>query len=165
MRKVILIAAAVFVLASLALWITSGEADPRTRAGREHGIRLPMSARSIQCRGDASRGFLDRGAATMFEMSTNDLAAFVGQLQVKSRTTPARAAGDPTENGYNVWPRNSPTFVPGNDRYAGFQRTWQGEAIPVEVLSCSSPTGDWLHVELWSLEGSALLVKMYTDWN
>ncbi len=165
MRKVVLTAVAVLVVAVLAWWITSGGGDPRTRAEREHGITLPASAHSIQCRGDASRGFLDRGAATLFEMSTNDLTAFVGQLRVKSRAAPVRASGDPTENGYNVWPTTSPTFVPGNDKYGGFQRTWHGEAIPVEMLSCSSPTGDWLHVELWRLEDSTLLIKMYTDWN
>ncbi len=101
----------------------------------------------------------------MFEMSTNDLPAFVGKLRVQWRTAPAVAAGDPTLNGYNVWPTNSPTFIPGNAKYGGFHRTWKGEAIPVEMLSCSSPTGDWLHVELWRLEGGAMLVKMYTDWN
>jgi len=165
MRKIILIAVAVLVVAVLAWWITSGGGELRARAEHEHGIKLPVSAHSIQCRGDASRGFLDRGAATMFEMSTNDLAPFIGQLRVQSRAAPVRASGDPTENGYNVWPTNSPTFVPGNDKYGGFQRTWQGEAIPVEMLSCSSPTGDSLHVELWRVEGGTLLLKMLTDWN
>jgi len=139
--------------------------DPRTRAEHEHGITLPASARNIQCKGDASRGFLDRGAATMFEMSTNDLPAFFAQLRVRSRSAPARATGDPTVNGYNVWPQDSPTFVPGNEQYGGFRRTWYGEAIPVEMLSCSSPKGDWLHIEIWTLGGSASIVKMFTDWN
>jgi hypothetical protein len=165
MHRIIPIVAAVFVVALLVWWIRSGAGDPRTRAEREHGIKLPVSAHKIQCRGDASLGFLDRGAATMFEMSTNDLIPFVGGLQVKSRTAPARAAGDPTENGYNVWPTNSPTFIPGNGQHGGFKRTWPGEAVPVEMLGCSSPKGDWLHVELWRLEGGTLLVKMYTDWN
>jgi hypothetical protein len=101
----------------------------------------------------------------MFEMSTNDLTAFIAQLRIKSRTTPVKAAGDPKVNGYNVWPTGAQTFVPGNCKYGGFRCTWQGEATPVEMLSCSSPTGDWLHVELWRLEGEAMLVKMYTDWN
>lgn len=165
MRKIILIAVTVLVVAGLGQWITSGGGDPRTRAEREHGITMPVSAHSIQCRGDASRGFLDRGAATLFEMSANDLIMFVGQLRVKSRAAPVRTSGDPTENGYNVWPTSSPTFVPGNDKYGGFQRTWQGEVTPVEMLSCSSRAGDWLHVELWRLESGTLLVKMFTDLN
>jgi hypothetical protein len=165
MRKVVLIAVGVLGMAILGWWIASRGGDPRTRVEREHGIPLPASARSIQSRGDASRGILDRGVVTVFEMSTNDLVTFMSQLRVKSRTAPVRPTGDPTVNGYNVWPTDSPTFVPGNDRYGGFQRTWPGEAAPIEMLSCSSPTGDWLHVELWRLEGGALLVKMYTDWN
>ena|ERR1041385_3040716 len=165
MPKVVLIPLAVCILALVAWRVMSPGGDPRKRAEHEHGIALPASARNIQCRGDASRGFLDRGAATMFEMSTNDLTAFIAQLRIKSRTTPVKAAGDPKVNGYNVWPTGAQTFVPGNCKYGGFRCTWQGEATPVEMLSCSSPTGDWLHVELWRLEGEAMLVKMYTDWN
>ena len=90
---------------------------------------------------------------------------FIAQLRIKSRTAPVQALGDPTVNGYNVWPKGVATFVPGDPLYCGFQRTWSGEAAPMEMLSCSSPTGDWLHVELWRLEGEAMLVKMYTDWN
>ena len=101
----------------------------------------------------------------MFEMSTNDCCSFVSQLQIRSRTAPVRTKGDPTINGWNVWPIGSATFVPGNSQYAGFRRTWQGAAAPLEMLSCSSPKGDWLHVEFWSLNGDAILVKMYTDWN
>lgn len=101
----------------------------------------------------------------MFEMSADELTTFIAQLRVRSRRTPARAGGDPRVNGYNVWPTGVQTFVPGNTQYGGFRRTWQGEAAPVEMLSCASPTGDWLHVELWRLEGGSMLVKMYTDWN
>lgn len=139
--------------------------NSRLRAERQHGITLPPSANHIQCRGDAWRCFLDRGAATMFEMSTDDLPTFVGQLRIRSRSAPVRAAGDPTINGYNVWPNGAATFVPGNLQYGGFRRTWLGDAAPVEMLSCWSPKGDWLHVELWRLERGMMLIKMYTDWN
>ncbi len=101
----------------------------------------------------------------MFRMSTNDLPSFIAQLHASSRRAPVCASGDPTVNGYNVWPEGSPTFVPGNEQYGGFKRTWQGDAAPVEMLSCASLTGDWLHVELWRLESEEILVKMYTDWN
>jgi hypothetical protein len=164
-RKVVFISVGLCVLAVFGWQLISPSPDPRTRAEHEHGVRLPVSAQNIQCRGDASRGFLDRGAATIFEMRTNDLTAFVAQLRIRSRTKPVKAAGDPKVNGYNVWPTGAQTFVPGNSKYGGFRCTWQGEATPVEMLSCSSSTGDWLHVELWRLEGGALLVKMFTDWN
>ena len=165
MRKFFLTALAIVVVGVLAWIVVSPGGDARARAEREHGIALPISATNIQCRGDASRGFLDRGAATLFEMSTNDLARFISQLRINSRSAPAQASGDPTVNGYNVWPSGSPTFVPGNSQYGGFHRTWQAQPVPIEMLSCSSPKGDWLHVELWRLEESRVLVKMYTDWN
>jgi hypothetical protein len=139
--------------------------DPRERAEHEHGLILPRSAHAIQCKGDAWHGFLDRGAATLFEMDQADLNAFVSQLRVQARTAPTSTKGDPTINGWNIWPQSARTFVPGNQIYAGFQTTWTGTATPVEMLSCSSLTGDWLHVELWKLHDDAMIVKMFTDWN
>jgi len=159
-------AGVLLVLAGIAAWLLLlPKGNSRARAEREHGIELPPSATHIQSRGDAWRGFFDRGALTMFEMSSNDVSRLVAQLKVKSRRPPVRRSGDPTENGYNVWPGGSPTFVPGNSVYEGLKRTWHGEAVPIEMLSCSSSTGDWLHVELWRLESGMVLVKMYTDWN
>lgn len=140
--------------------------DSRMRAEAEHGIKLPPSARHLQCRGDAGLAVLDRGASTMFEMDGKDLAEFVAQLRITSRAAPVSTANaDPLINGYNVWPQDSPTAVPGNAQYGGFRPTWERSATPVEMLSCESPTGDWLHVELWRLERGSMLVKMYTDWN
>lgn len=165
MRKSVLIVGAVLSMAVIAWWITPGFGGQRTRAEREHGIKLPSSAMDIQCKGDAWLRFLDRGATTMFEMSTKDLPSFLAQIRIQSRTAPAHATGDPMVNGWNVWPINAPTFIPGNQQYGGFRRTWKGDAVPIEMLSCSSPVGDWLHVELWRLEGESLLVKMHTDWN
>src|SRR5688572_30308572 len=101
MRRIVIIGVAAIVLV-LAVWrFIAVDSDPRARAEREHGIRLPLSAQTIQCRGDASRGLLDRGAATMFEMNTNDLPMFLNQLRVQSRTPSFRGTGDPTVNGYN----------------------------------------------------------------
>src|SRR5438552_1616928 len=101
--KAVLISVCTCALALVAWRVISPGGDPRGRAERDHGIKLPASAHKIQCRGDASRGFLDRGAATMFEMSTDDLSTFIAQLQIKSRKAPVQAAGDPTANGWNVW--------------------------------------------------------------
>ncbi len=102
----------------------------------------------------------------MFEMDAADLAGFVSTLHVTSRQKPvSQVSCDPLVNGWNVWPRGADSFIPGNPQYGGFERTWTGEAVPLEMLSCASPTGDWLHVEFWKLEGGTLLAKVYTDWN
>lgn len=155
------------VILAVGAWrMTPPPADPRVRSERLHGILLPPSASGIQCRGDAWHWAPDRGETTLFEMKSADLAGFVGRLKVSSRNTPARTGpGDPTLNGWNVWPNTARSFVPGNRQYGGFSRTWTGDAVPVEMLSCASPTGDWLHVEYWKLAGDSLLVKMHTSWN
>lgn len=143
-----------------------GWCSSRSRAEREHGITLPSSSRNVQCRGDAWLGVMDRGASTMFEMHPEELESFLSRLRVKSRNGPAKAGpGDPCQNGYNVWPQDSRTAVPGNEQYGGFTSTWQGTAVPSEMLSCGSPVGDSLHVELWNVSTNCVLVKMYTDWN
>jgi hypothetical protein len=140
--------------------------DPRVRSEQIHGIHLPLSASKIQCRGGAWYWAPDRGEATLFEMKAAELANFVAGLSIKSRNSPERIGpADPTVNGWNVWPDTAKSFVPGNRQYGGFSQTWSGDAIPVEMLSCESPRGDWLHVEYWKLPGDLLLVKMFTDWN
>ena len=101
----------------------------------------------------------------MFQMRATELPLFLGQLRVASRSKPARTNGDPTVNGWNVWPIFSATFVPGDRVYGGLKHTWRGDATPIEMLSCASPKGDWLHVEYWKLQDEEILVKMYTDWN
>jgi len=100
----------------------------------------------------------------MFEISAADLPTFVSQLKINSRTAPVVTAGDPCINGWNVWPQNSRTFVPGNAAFSHLRKTWTGDAKPVEMLSCASPAGDWLHVEIWTV-GQTNVIKVYTDWN
>jgi hypothetical protein len=140
--------------------------DLRIRAHLEHGIELPPSATHIQCRGDAWSSPLDRGAAMMFELPADDLRLLKLQLSINTRSPPAiNGPGDPTINGWNVWPQGADTFVPENQVYGGFKKTWPGSAIPMEMLSCASSTGDWLHVEIWQIDASRLVIKMFTDWN
>ena len=165
-NRVVAAALGVGVALLVTWWLTSPPDNLRARLERIHGIHLPPSATNIQSHGDAWHGFLDRGEATLFEMSSSDLAGFVSGLKITSRNFPTRTtSADPTLNGWNVWPTTAKSFVPGNPQYGGFSRTWPGEAVPVEMLSCASPTGDWLHVEYWKLPGEAMLVKMFTDWN
>ena len=128
-----------------------------------HGLKLPASARNFQQR-RVGRLF-DHGILSLFEMDENEVQQFVVQLKIKSRSPPAKAGvGNPCLNGWNVWPENSATFVPGNEALEGLKATWTGEARPVEMLSCGAPKGDWLHVEIWSV-GEQALIKVYTDWN
>jgi hypothetical protein len=137
------------------------------RTEYDHGIKLPLSASEIQSRRDAFslKTIFDNGVATIFEMDSADVGDFENQLSINSRSAPVTAVGDPTVNGYNVWPKNSPTFVPGNKGYGGFVKTWKHPTTPIEMLSCKSSKGDWLHVEIWKINESKSLVKLYTDKN
>ncbi len=117
----------------------------------DHKIVFPASAKNIQNRGDS----IDR----------KDLVAFEGQLKITERRKPAKDQGDPTENGWNVWPQGAKSFVPGNKVYSGFNKTWNGVPVPEEMLSCQSTAGDWLHVEVWGLPEGKVLLKVFTQWN
>jgi len=133
----------------------------RSTVEAAHGLKLPKSASNLQQR---SFGALaDRGIASFVEIDQGEIAEFTKQLKVRSRSKPVKPGpGDPCINGYNVWPQGSPTFVPGN--IGKLKRTWEKETVPIEMLSCDSSKGDWLHVEIWSV-GNRALLKLYTDWN
>lgn len=164
-RSTIGAAGALLIAVSATVQAAPSAAVTRATAERQHGITLPKSAKDLQHTGDADTKTADRGAATLFEMSEGNLAAFLAQLTVLDRKLPAKAKGDPTVNGWNVWPRTAKTFVPGNKEYGGFKPTWKGVATPQKMLSCESTTGDWLHVEIWEIGEQSLVVKVYTDWN
>jgi hypothetical protein len=131
----------------------------------DHKIVFPASAKNIQNRGDSNKIQPDRGIATMLEIDRKDLVAFEGQLKITERRKPAKDQGDPTENGWNVWPQGAKSFVPGNKVYSGFNKTWNGVPVPEEMLSCQSTAGDWLHVEVWGLPEGKVLLKVFTQWN
>ena len=114
------------------------------RVQREHGVVLPSSASSFQCAGDAWKGYLDRGASSIFLMSVSDLSQFKSQLHPNSQRE---------------------TFIPGNPVYRSLKPPWDENAKPLEVISCDSATGDWLHVEIWPVNKDVVGVWMYTDWN
>lgn len=128
-----------------------------------HGLNLPPSAQS--CQQIRMGAFFDRGILSLFEVDRSEIQQFIAQLKIKSRNSPRNTGvGNPCINGWNVWPEHSATFVPGNKQLNGLKSTWKSEATPIEMLSCGSPKGDWLHVEIWST-GDHALVKLYTDWN
>ena len=135
----------------------------KTSIERAHCLRLPPSSHNTQqkCLGRV----FDHGILSMFECDQSEIKDFLGQLKVCSRSGPVTTGtADPRRNGWNVWPKTSKTFVPGNRGLDGLVQTWSGEAKPIEMLSCVSTTGDWLHVELWSVSNH-FLIKLYTDWN
>ena len=105
-----------------------------------HFLHLPASASAFECRGDAARGFLDRGAASAFVMSTNDLFNFVSQLKVQPGLS---------------------TFIPSNSQY-NLHAKWR-KMTPTTTYSCNSPVGDWLHVEVWPVNDSHVGICLYTD--
>jgi hypothetical protein len=152
----------------LSSYVARSTGNSRERAEYEHGIALPPSASEIQCRGDGwlrvtpiSGGFV----TTMFEMNPADTAAFLAPLRIRSRNGPAVPTGDPLVNGWNVWPEKSPTFIPGNVQGGGWQQTWTGAATPVEMVSCDSPVGRFLHLEFWELDRGTRLIKICTMWD
>jgi hypothetical protein len=143
-RRVIKVAAAVVVaLLAVAFALTrSIFRDERSRIEHEHGLRLPASASSFECRGDAARGFLDRVAASAFTVASNDLAGFLAQLTVRI---------------------DLQTFIPGNSQYQ-LHASWR-RGSPLATYSCASSVGDWLHVEVWAIDSGRVGVSLYTDWN
>ena len=131
----------------------------------KHGLVLPDSAKNIQNSGNEDLDVPDRGIVTLCEVSAMDLKRFLKELKITDRKQPIKKAGSPTINGWNVWPKNAKTFVPGNEEYSNLKKNWEGEASPEYMLSCTSPVGDWLHVEVWTLNNGNALLKLYTDWN
>jgi hypothetical protein len=165
---VVVIVYAVMIVTGLMVLINPGllskSSKPMDNLKRIHGIQLPPSAKHFQIHGNRLR---HGGSAVMFECKYADLADWMSTLPVRTKMDPANSdAGNPCTNGYNCWPTNAQTWVPGNREFDGFTNTWTGATHPVVMLSCDSPTGDWLHVEIWrkSLDGNAV-VKIYTDWN
>jgi len=165
-RRVIFLIALAFLLL-LVFWITPPLGGIRARVQKVHGVRVPLAATHIQtC---YSGGILalqpfDKGALCMFELPTNALPNFLAQLTVQATRLPESTSGDPCVNGWNVWPKSSKTFVPGDTALHCLKKTWRGDAKPIRMLSCASSTGDWLHVEIWEV-ADHLVIKLYTDWN
>ena len=139
-RNMLLLAMAGGVLAFLL--VRPSFRDPRSRIEHDHGLHLPASASLFEIRGDAAKGFLDRGAASSFTIASNDLAAFTSQLKIHPGLT---------------------TFIPGNPQYE-LRAVWR-RGKPMMTYSCDTPVGDWLHVEVWPVDEARVGICLYTDWN
>jgi hypothetical protein len=123
-----------------------------SRIEREHGLVLPPSASQFVCRGDAwKHTFIDAGAASAFEIASNDLPKFLAQLKIKD--THKGAFGQDYTN----------SIYPGNPQYQ-IHRPWM-TGTPLETYQCTSPKGDFLSIQIWPIDGSHVGVCLYTDWN
>ena len=114
----------------------------RSRAEHDHGVRLPESASSVHCYGDAARGFLDRWASTTFLMDPAELDTFVSSLKKETNLNSYAC----TIDGHWCPPE-------------------RGTAKLLSRYPCKSPVGDFLVVSVWQLVDSPLGVTLYTDWN
>jgi len=122
--------------------IYQGILDQSTeRIAREHGLALPPSATNPECRGDAWRMILDRGASSTFEMARTDLCAFVSKLRVQGHHT----------------------SIPANRIYQ-VSAPWIAKS-PLASYECASPTGDFLDVQIFPIDCKRVGVRLYTDWN
>jgi hypothetical protein len=131
------------------LFVLGYVGDSAARIQREHGLRLPPSARNFVCRGDAwMHNFMDSGAASAFEMAPSDLPSFVSQLKIHE-VHPGDCSG--------------PCIIASNPQYQ-IRRPWMS-APPLKTYCCASPTGDYLAVQIWIIDDTHVGVFLYTDWN
>ena len=120
-------------------WLT-----PSEEAVWAHGFKLPGSARDIQTVGNWRRGFLDRGASTVFVMDSSELSGFLTSL--------------PQDNTLR-------TCLPGNGAYhKGLNKPWEPNQKHT-IYNCRSNAGDWLHVRVYNISQEVAAVHLYTDWN
>jgi hypothetical protein len=150
MRKFIPMTVAAVILSSSVFglpFVSGYVGSSAARVRREHGLKVPSSARGFICRGDAwMHLFSDSGAASAFEMASRDLPSFVLQLKIQQT-----AEGGPG------------SVFPGNAQYQ-IHRTWMS-GISMRTYRCASPTGDSLAVQIWAIDGANVGVLLYTDWN
>lgn len=140
------------------------ELCPRYQVLCQQGVRLPATVWGLQCWRSPWYAFADRSAAAVFQIPPADVPALIGKLRVNERHPATVSRGDPLGSSLAYFPPAPTCFAFSPTGEPHFRVTWRGEATPVEVLSCSSDHGDWLHVEVWSVPGSGL-IKLYTDRN
>jgi hypothetical protein len=143
---VIAFGAGIVLLFVLGFWLwDSFFGQSIRRLEREHGLKIPASASDILCRGDAWELLDDRGAASAFVITTNDLPAFTSQLKVRS----------------TLWKQEG--IFPGNQEYQ-IHKPWM-TGYPMTTYRCVSPKGKDLYVQIWRVGDFRVGVCLYTDWN
>jgi hypothetical protein len=150
MRKFIPVTLAVVILSCSVfglLFLSGHVGSSAARVKREHGLKVPSSARGFICRGDAwMHLFSDSGAASVFEMASRDLPSFVSQLKIQQTN----------EGGPG-------SVFPGNAQYQ-IHRPWMS-GVAMRTYRCASPTGDSLAVQFWAIDGESAVVLLYIGWN
>jgi hypothetical protein len=107
-------------LFSMILLSAAMTACDQTGDGSDHKIVFPASVANFQNRGNSNSFLPDRGIATLVEIDRKVLEPFLAQLKINDRRKPTKEKGEPTVNGWNVWPHGAKTFVPGNEVFSGF---------------------------------------------
>jgi hypothetical protein len=116
------------------------------RIEREHGLRLPPSARRFACRGNAwMHSFSDCDAVSVFEIASNDVTSLVSQLEVR----------DVHEGDFRF---------PMDSQYE-IHRPWMS-SHPWRTYRCKSPiNASELDVQIWQIDDAHAGILLYTDWN
>lgn len=164
LKKIVILSIGLLLFQFLACTSSRDCESSRGEIETAHGIKLPESASLFQQVTCISGP--DKGVVSMFQCRESDLRSFISSLRIRARFSPVvDGVGDPCVNGWNVWPKSAPTFVPGNDEFAGLKKTWKGLTVPIEMLSCDSSHGDWMHLEIWKISNNDYVIKLYTDHN
>jgi hypothetical protein len=122
-----------------------------------HQIKLPDGW--ISCRN--WQELYDFGFSIVIT-SEESLFKFKEQLKIEERKEPVNTApADPNVLGWGVWPHNSKTYIPGGIKSISV-KFYDGMAIPLEMLSCKSKIGNFLHVDAWKGNDGKILLRIFT---
>jgi len=132
----------------------------RTQFKTLHGLDLPRH--SISCRTWHER---KEYAFSVVLIEKVALDQVIKQLKLKERHGPlSPGSSDPNLLGYGVWPHLKGSYVPSGIRGEG-EHFFDGMAIPIEMFSCESQTGDWLHVDVWQTNDGRYFMRLYTSYS
>ena len=88
---------------------------------------------------------MDSGAASAFEMNSNDLPNFLSQMEIL----------ETRDGDSGIFPVNSQSQI---------RRPWTSR-LALKTYRCASRTGDSLKVQIWKVDAAAVGVILYPDWN
>lgn len=141
------------------IWVQCGS-NGQLRAELQHGVRLPLSCRSIQCGGNIFMSH-EGQAVTWFEMNSPDLAGFLGRLPIDQRNG-SWASWNTASGRKRVWA----PWSTESEFSSRFVKTWAGTEKLNQTLRCWSPVGaSSLMVEIYDLPNGGHLVKMLSSWD
>jgi hypothetical protein len=137
--------------------------NPKDAAGNAktfkglHGVSLPVTL--VSC---MNWSLNQEFALSSVILDKAGLDAFKKELTVEAKKIPvAGDKTDPNEFGWGPWPPGSKTYIPGG-LVPKDTKLFAGPAMPVEMLSCTSTMGVYLHVDVWKVDGEKYLLRVYT---